>query len=150
MASITDTNSELMGLLVAFTENPLDISVCSRIGSAYLDLGKYTLAKAYFQKANNLKPQSPEIISKLKQIDSALQESSSQVKSDHQSVKSPELLYYSTEQIVLFIGDFLYPAVGGAERSALTILQEFINDGHCCYAVCSGTTGTGCNYKGIT
>lgn len=149
MASITDTNSELMGLLVAFTENPLDISVCSRIGSAYLDLGKYTLAKAYFQKANNLKPQSPEIISKLKQIDSALQESSSQVKSDHQSVKSPELLYYSTEQIVLFIGDFLYPAVGGAERSALTILQEFINDGHCCYAVCSGTTGTGCNYKGI-
>lgn len=148
MASNADINRELMELLRTFTDNPFDISVCSRIGSVYLSTGKYSLARAYFQKANDLKPQSPEIISHLKEIDFALQESNALKRSDSPRVKSPELFYYSTEQTVLFIGDYLFPAVGGAERSALTILQELINDGHRCYAVCSGN-GSGCIYKGI-
>lgn len=150
MASNTVINRELTDLLHTFTNNPFDFSVCSRIGSIYLNTGKYSLARAYYQKANDLKPQSPEIISKLKQIEAALQKSSTSLdKTISSGVKSsPELFYYSSEQTVLFIGDYLYPAIGGAERSALTILQEFINDGHRCFAVCTGN-GSGYVYKGI-
>lgn len=143
-----DINLELAKLLHTFTDNPFDFSVCSQIGSAYLSMGKYSLARAYFQKANDLKPQLPEIIAQLNKIDFALRGSNALKKSKPQRIKSPELFYYSAEQTVLFIGDYLYPAVGGAERSALTILQEFIADGHRCYAVCSGN-GPDCIYNGI-
>ncbi|NLL13348.1 MAG: hypothetical protein GX267_08090, partial [Fibrobacter sp.] len=105
MASNTVINRELTDLLHTFTNNPFDFSVCSRIGSIYLNTGKYSLARAYYQKANDLKPQSPEIISQLKQIEAALQGASSSLdKTISPGVKpSPELFYYSSEQTVLFI-----------------------------------------------
>jgi glycosyltransferase involved in cell wall biosynthesis/ubiquinone/menaquinone biosynthesis C-methylase UbiE len=50
-----------------------------------------------------------------------------------------DLHSYDSPQTILFIGDFLYPPMGGAEKSALTILQRFVRDGHTCFALCKGT-----------
>jgi|GEM_PF-834058 len=126
-------------LFYRFDLDPKDASVCLEIGALYLEWNQPATARAYIEKSLMLRPNAQEataLLDKAIQAQSALK---SQNDAQGRRRCDPSLLpYYSLPQRILFIGDYLYPPVGGAEKSMLAAMKRFVADGHACFAVCMG------------
>lgn len=126
-------------LFYRFDLNPTDANLCLEIGAACLKCNQPATARAYIEKSLMLSPNSQEATTLL---DKAVQAQSAP--GSRNNAQSPRRAdpsvhpYYSLPQRILFIGDYLYPPVGGAEKSMLATLKRFVADGHACFAVCMG------------
>ncbi|MBN1307343.1 MAG: glycosyltransferase [Chitinispirillaceae bacterium] len=132
----------ILHLLAQFDANPLSAEMCERIGGAYAERQQLPVARAYVEKALALRPGWENAVSRLATIQSSDESRRAENgAADRRRIDVSRFHSYATPQRVLFIGDYLYPPVGGAEKSMLTTLRRLVHDGHRCFAACMGPQG---------
>jgi glycosyltransferase involved in cell wall biosynthesis len=143
-------NGELKELFYRFVKNPLDAAICDQIGEYYLKNKKYDHALAYFEKAHQLDLRLSSASTHLG-ILTTIKETSYKEKLEKQVALQKvfsDLHSYSVQQTILFVGEYFYPPMGGAEKSAMTLLSQLVTDGHHCIALCKGS-GVDQHHNGI-
>ncbi len=142
-------NGELKKLFCRFVKNPLDAAICDQIGEYYLKNKKYDHALAYFEKAHQLDPRLSSASTHLA-ILTSIQHTSYKENLQNQVTRQSfsDLHSYSVKQTILFVGEYFYPPLGGAEKSAMTLLTQLAHDGHRCIALCKGS-GADQHHNGI-
>jgi glycosyltransferase involved in cell wall biosynthesis/tRNA G46 methylase TrmB len=142
-------NGELRELFCRFVKNPLDAAICDQIGEYYLKNKKYDHAFAYFEKAHQLDPRLSSASTHLAILKTIRETSHKKgAESQVQLQQFSELHSYSVQQTILFVGEYFYPPMGGAEKSAMTLLSQLAQDGHRCIALCKGS-GADQHHNGI-
>ncbi|HEX2960122.1 MAG TPA: glycosyltransferase [Chitinispirillaceae bacterium] len=143
-------NGELKELFCRFVKNPRDASACDHIGEYYLKNKKYDHALAYFEKALQLDPRLSSASTHLG-ILTTIKETSYKENLEKQIIAQQQfsdLHSCSVQQTILFVAEYVYPPLGGAEKSAITLLTQLACDGHHCIALCKGK-GPDQHCKGI-
>lgn len=128
---------EIRALLTGFSGNPFDARACDAIGNYYMRTGRYKVARAYMEKALTLEPELESARVHVSMLET-FEKAPSTTTARPEKKKYADLHYYSSAKRILFVGDYLYPARGGAEKSMMTILEELSRDGHHCFGVCNG------------
>jgi glycosyltransferase involved in cell wall biosynthesis len=135
----TAENAELKELLSKFVKDPTDALICDHIGEYYLKSKRYNHAIAYLEKAHQLDPQLSIASTHLAILKTIREASLKTLNQEQQCQASFSGLHsYSEQQTILFVGEYLFPTLGGAEKSALTLLYQLVRDGHRCIAICKG------------
>lgn len=138
---LPQNNDDLSVFLDRFITNPFDSQTCFSLGNWYYTARQFPYARAYLLKALTCEP-SPETTAAATALLESIPVTSPADKSRPVTTSIAQLQCYNQPQRILFIGDYLYPTIGGAEKSMLTILADLASDGHHCFAICSGEKPT--------
>jgi len=127
-------------LLNAQSYYPLNSGLMNDLGVIYAHTGKVELGKSYLKRALYLNNDDSDARTNLRLLEELPLEQSF-------PAESPEVP--GNGKSILFIAENLYPPFGGAEKSAITMLNFLRKQGFAVYGACKGNSGKTIVMEGI-